>query len=171
LAVVRGLSLGLLALCSACLPPTRSEEANAPQLPPKAKPPAELAKVIRAEGSARSLLFDLTGELEDEATILPEHKQATYRDASTVARAVDAFLRIRFPIRFDDAHRVEIKEPSHSVAVLGKEGEQLLSVRFNGEAELRDCFPDKADADFMAGLFRRAVKEALAKSKRTGGEE
>lgn len=103
--------------------------------------------------------------------IAVEHQRVLFTDAGDVSGAIDAFVRVRYPVRFDDAVGAVAGERTHLLEVLVDNERPLFVVRFYDEAELRDYFPDKADANFMAGLFRRAVKEALAKSKRTGGEE
>ncbi|MGE0001916.1 MAG: hypothetical protein AB7F50_08670 [Fimbriimonadaceae bacterium] len=167
--------LAALATCAACRPPSGSGESGSRSSSPQlSKSIAQRAADAKASGLARDVRFDLSGDLSefgDEVAIAVEHQRVLFTDAGDVSGAIDAFVRVRYPVRFDDAVGAVAGERTHLLEVLVDNERPLFVVRFYDEAELRDYFPDKADANFMAGLFRRAVKEALAKSKRTGGEE
>jgi hypothetical protein len=173
--MVRACLLAILAVgCSSQTPPGEAPQTETSATNRLFKPLAEQAKRVRDAASAKGVQFDLFGtlaEFDEEATLAPEAQLVTISERTTISRAVDALCRCNYEYLASEGPEDRVMERTHRLDVVGSSGQWLLGMEFYDEDELRSRFPDSQDADFMAGLFRRAVKEALAKSKKQGEEE
>jgi hypothetical protein len=115
-------------------------------------------------GKAEAIRFTIQVAYLDPGLAGPHTME--YSDANLVRRAIDVATRAVSselgPYPGEIRHRLEL---------VGTKRETLFEVRFVEVSELRRHFRVQEDADFIAGLFRRAGKEALAKSKKRGEEE
>jgi hypothetical protein len=125
-----------------------------------------MRKRIRDEARAVQFVLEPSYLAENGGRDHESSLRVQFSDPAMVSNVVDSFLAPR-PVGAE-AIPTEVQ---HSIELLDGNGDALSERRFTNEAELRANFNNKADADFMASLFRRAVNEALAKSKKQSEEE
>jgi hypothetical protein len=119
------------------------------------------------EGTARAARFVFEEwSIDDPVWEGPPLEPVTYWEQETVDRALRAFSRSDYERRHDEASKTQ----GHRIEIIDGDGRQLVSMNVFDDADVRKCFARK-DPEFMAWLFRRALRDVKANAEYQADDE